>query len=540
MQFPLLALTLACSVLARKMAAIVDANSEAGNSENVQLANCVDSEVVEQGIISSTAVNTLDGILSDLGESVPNTELFARMSVSSASASTGATVSSPTKDYEADSADGNSTSSNEKVNEKKIRRKSVYVDQDCSGPQMTTFGRSSSFQISVTFVWLKKPGEVAGDEKPQARIEGYADVESWQPGLFEGEVDVRGRPHGNGVMKEGGEASGGEDKRRVYVGSFINGQRSGYGVLTWPSGRRFAGWWAHCRQQGFGTEERPPIKDNEQWDVFSGMFEGGRRQGLGVRRWPEGQRYAGEWHKNRMHGYGVFVWPSGLRYMGRWVDHKRHLCGIEVQDQVGESQEHDSMYAGEWYQGKRNGVGIRRKGSGKIWGGCFSRGRRDKIKTQSENVSAESIRSSVASAVEASEVARNKCIEAQTCLGRHLVGAISYAQSTAELEGVFSNLLSHARDPLVALPSLSKKSANDENNTLDEKHLEVVLPLDLILETAQAKRKSKTVEWGKPVAKQFGVLLRMLKSYAEVRERDHESDREAIRSLAFAMLQDLG
>jgi MORN repeat len=93
----------------------------------------------------------------------------------------------------------------------------------------------------------------------------------------------------NGLAEGDGRASGGAE----YVGGFEAGRKHGFGVKTWPNGDRYEGEWAGDHREGYGSY---------QW-------------GRGA--W-QGERYDGEYVADRRHGYGIYWWPSGDVYSGPW------------------------------------------------------------------------------------------------------------------------------------------------------------------------------------------------------------------------------
>lgn len=67
-----------------------------------------------------------------------------------------------------------------------------------------------------------------------------------------------------------------------------NGEKHGYGVYKWPSGRMYKGQWSDNMMHGDGTEV-----------------------------WPSGSKYRGQYQSNQRHGQGVFTWADGRVYTGR-------------------------------------------------------------------------------------------------------------------------------------------------------------------------------------------------------------------------------
>ena len=96
----------------------------------------------------------------------------------------------------------------------------------------------------------------------------------------------------NGLAEGQGEARG----SAVYAGELRAGRKHGAGIKTWPSGDRYEGQFAEDKKAGKGTYI---------WGSGSAS---------------PGERYSGDWRDDRRNGYGVYEWPNGDRYEGQWKD----------------------------------------------------------------------------------------------------------------------------------------------------------------------------------------------------------------------------
>ena len=94
-------------------------------------------------------------------------------------------------------------------------------------------------------------------------------------------------PCANGVAEGEGIASG----LAEYRGAFKAGRKHGKGVKTWPNGDRYEGEFAADHKAGYGS------------------------YGWGRGPW-EGERYDGSFAADRREGYGIYWWPSGDVYAG--------------------------------------------------------------------------------------------------------------------------------------------------------------------------------------------------------------------------------
>lgn len=104
-------------------------------------------------------------------------------------------------------------------------------------------------------------------------------------GSYEGAC-VDGKAEGQGTAR--GSA--------VYTGEFHLGKKHGQGVKTWPRGDRYSGEFADDYMSGWGVYV---------WGAKS-LFAG--------------DRYEGELTKDKRNGYGVYTWASGDSYAGPWKD----------------------------------------------------------------------------------------------------------------------------------------------------------------------------------------------------------------------------
>ena len=44
--------------------------------------------------------------------------------------------------------------------------------------------------------------------------------------------------------------------------------------------------------------------------------------GFGVYSWPDGRKYEGNYFMDKKHGFGVFVYTDGSKYEGYWMNGK--------------------------------------------------------------------------------------------------------------------------------------------------------------------------------------------------------------------------
>jgi len=112
----------------------------------------------------------------------------------------------------------------------------------------------------------------------------------------------------NGLAEGSGSARG----RAEYRGDFKNGMKHGKGVKVWPNGDRYEGDFIEDRKEGFGSYSfgRGP------WlgERYEGDWLADRREGYGVYRWPTGDIYRGPWHEDRITGASTPMMQARSRF----------------------------------------------------------------------------------------------------------------------------------------------------------------------------------------------------------------------------------
>lgn len=84
--------------------------------------------------------------------------------------------------------------------------------------------------------------------------------------------------------------------------------------------------------------------------VYEGEFENGEIEGVGLRRWANGDSYSGQFHRGEMHGEGVFLSHTGDKYDGQWRANQRVGAG-ELTFANGD------VYSGAFAHNKPHGLG---------------------------------------------------------------------------------------------------------------------------------------------------------------------------------------
>lgn len=167
------------------------------------------------------------------------------------------------------------------------------------------------------------------------RIKTIDKRKEWGEGdLYEGEVDEKDRPDGEGKLIHTSYYSGGS---YTYEGHFIKGKREGLGVLV--QGRsRYEGEWKNNLRDGFGTQvysygahyvgywkadkhHGEGTLTEKDGTIYEGkLFDMGAIIGCGKVTYPNGDVYEGPIKFNKREGRGKIVYKDGRVFEGKWVD----------------------------------------------------------------------------------------------------------------------------------------------------------------------------------------------------------------------------
>ena len=169
------------------------------------------------------------------------------------------------------------------------------------------------------------------EARAQDQLTGYG-TKYFDGGHYTGWM-VGGMYHGEGTIYW--------DDGTTYAGSWVNGQRDGYGELTSAAGYSYKGYWKNSDFHGTGTYT-----------------------------WPDGSVYTGAWVNNQRHGYGELYSADGFSYKGDWKDDKRNGTGTATYSNGG-------VYTGEWANGESHGQGTMTWTDGSYYTGAWKNGTQD-------------------------------------------------------------------------------------------------------------------------------------------------------------------
>ncbi|CAM9451858.1 unnamed protein product [Ectocarpus sp. 6 AP-2014] len=159
---------------------------------------------------------------------------------------------------------------------------------------------------------LRGPGKdvLEGDWK-WGRLNGEADCK-YKGGLRYTGWMLNGEFHGKGKFVFG-------KKGGWYEGHYRLGRQDGMGTRKYSNGNLYEGSFSEGEASGEGTMRYA------NGDVYVGEWQGGQREGKGVLSLANGDRYEGDFLKGQIHGRGRYMWSDGGHYEAS-QSAKRYIC----------------------------------------------------------------------------------------------------------------------------------------------------------------------------------------------------------------------
>lgn len=155
----------------------------------------------------------------------------------------------------------------------------------------------------------------------------------WKMGVFHGEGTYYYRPN----EKQG---------RASYAGSFVDGKRSGRGVLSWVDGTIYDGEFIDGEMSGSG------VMKWANGDIYEGQFSRGMRNGYGKYTTAIGSSYEGLWSNGLREGKGVVTYPDLKCYECEWKADKVYDGILQNRCADGKTVKFDGVYKNGLYHGQ--------------------------------------------------------------------------------------------------------------------------------------------------------------------------------------------
>ena len=161
-------------------------------------------------------------------------------------------------------------------------------------------------------------------------------------GRYNGMISEKtGKPHGYGKIIYQDES---DDKGISYEGEWNQGQWNGKGRLVKHNGDIYEGYFCDDQKHGLGVFYYGDHKRR-----FDGRFVMGHRT-EGTMHYSDNSVYKGQWYNGKRHGRGTYKFSDKSVYKGEFVCDRIHGAGQLTWPD-------GSKYVGEWSQGQRHGLG---------------------------------------------------------------------------------------------------------------------------------------------------------------------------------------
>ena len=148
-----------------------------------------------------------------------------------------------------------------------------------------------------------------------------------------------------------------------YFGTYINNKKNGYckfKINFEEKNYYYLGEVSNNLIKGYGFYEN--LQNNIKYE---GYWRNSMREGIGIENYEDGSVYCGEFYKGKKNGIGYYKWPDNSYYEGEWCDNMLNGYGIY-------NFSEGSKYIGSWKNNKMNGIGEFKYLSNKTYFGFFN------------------------------------------------------------------------------------------------------------------------------------------------------------------------
>jgi hypothetical protein len=155
----------------------------------------------------------------------------------------------------------------------------------------------------------------------------------------------------------------GSFKDCVYSGEFDKGKPEGLGIMKYNNGRVYEGQFKASAPEGKGIEYYA------NGDRYVGEFAKGFKAGQGTYHYSNGDIYKGTFSGNKPNGKGKLTMAKGAVYEGNFVNGKCQGTGEY-------RYENGDIYSGDWSNSVKHGEGTYKYANGDVYKGGFLNGLR--------------------------------------------------------------------------------------------------------------------------------------------------------------------
>ncbi|CAD8118844.1 unnamed protein product [Paramecium sonneborni] len=229
-------------------------------------------------------------------------------------------------------------------------------------------------------------------QKPGFKIEQFNNL------IYIGQM-CNGKKHGTGILKvvdsfkmymgewlEDQKSGLGYEKfsnGAEYYGSYENNKQNGYGEYFWVNGELYKGNWVDGKKSGYGEwnsqnqwykgewnngyVEGRGVYQSEKGDLYTGDFIASMKHGMGEEQFANGDLFRGNFINGKPEGYGEYFWKCGSFYQGFFLNGMRHGQGLWQSS----NQNLCDKYVGAYQFDKKSGYGEFTWVNGTIYKGWF-------------------------------------------------------------------------------------------------------------------------------------------------------------------------
>ena len=114
-----------------------------------------------------------------------------------------------------------------------------------------------------------------------------------------------------------------EFENGIYKGQFINEKKEGKGIYKYNNGEKYEGEYKNNLRNGFG------IYTYKDGYIYKGQWKDDKKHGKGILYFPNGEIYEGDFREGDFDGLGIFHYYNGDKFIGNFRNNSREGYGIK-------------------------------------------------------------------------------------------------------------------------------------------------------------------------------------------------------------------